>query len=257
MPDTNRDRPIEQVDYEIDINTTDYSIDINNVECSIDINNIEYAIDVNNVEYSIDVTPQQAFVLELNEQGPPGLPGPAGVGVDRVEPISQQGYDITYRMYFTDGRYYDYIVSNGAGSLKWIHIKESDWTQIGDRYRYSYYGSYGIIELFEGTISSKSKIEFDSTIEGGVTYLYAMQPFECYALVASTESEQAGVYIYEQAIPSDTWVINHNLNTRPTISVVDSAGDIVIGSETYNNNNTVTITFSSAFSGSAYLNYTR
>ena len=234
---------------------------------SININNSDYNVDLGNeLDYTITIDEVPDIVINLNEQGPAGMQGekgeqgiqgPIGIGVDRVEPISQQGYEITYRMYFTDGRYYDYVVSNGTGSLKWLHIEERDWTLIGDRYRYSYYGSYGIIELFEGTISSKSKIEFDSTIEGNETYIYAMQPFEGYALIAGIENEEVGVYIYEQAIPSDTWVINHNLNTRPSITVVDSAGDAVIGSETYNDDNTVTITFASAFSGSAYLNYTR
>ena len=234
---------------------------------SININNSDYNVDLGNeLDYTIAIDEVPEVVINLNEQGPAGMQGEKGdqgiqgeqgVGVDRIEPISQQGYEVTYRMYFTDGRYYDYVVSNGTGSLKWLHVEENDWTQIGDRYRYTYAGSYGVIELFEGTIASKSKVEFNSTIEGGITYLYAMQPFEGYALVASVENEQAGVYIYEQAIPSDTWVINHNLNTKPSITVVDSAGDTVIGSETYNNDNTVTITFASAFSGSAYLNYTR
>ena len=234
---------------------------------SININNSDYNVDLGNeLDYTITIDEVPDVVINLNEQGPAGaqgekgeqgIQGPQGTGIDRIEPISQQGYEVTYRMYFTDGRYYDYVVSNGTGGLKWLHIEENDWALVGDRYRYTYYGSYGIIELFEGTISSKSKIEFDSTIEGNTTYLYAMQPFEGYALVSSIDGEQSSVYIYEQAIPSNTWVINHNLNTRPSITVVDSAGDTVIGSETYNDDNTVTITFASAFSGSAYLNYTK
>lgn len=236
----------------------DYNIDINSED--------KFEINIEDTTYTLEINPTDTFEIQLNEQGPQGAQGlkgdtgergPQGVGIDRVEPISQQGYDITYRMYFTDGKYYDYVVSNGTGNLKWVHIKEGDWTLIDDRYRYTYTGNYGVIELFKGTISSKSKIEFDSTIEGNITYLYTIQPFEGYALVASVENEQTGTYIYEQAIPSDTWVINHNLNTRPSITVVDSAGDTVIGSETYNNDNTITITFTSAFSGSAYLNYTR
>jgi hypothetical protein len=234
---------------------------------SININNSNYNVDIGNeLDYTISIDEVPDIVINLNEQGPAGMQGekgdqgiqgPQGVGVDRVEPILQQGYEITYRMYFTDGRYYDYVVSNGTGSLKWIHIEESDWTLVGDRYRYTYYGSYGIIELFEGTISSKSKIEFDSTIEGNTTYLYAMQPFEGYALIAGIENGEAGVYIYEQAIPSDTWVVNHNLNTYPSITIVDSGGNTVVGSENYIDKNTVEIKFSAAFTGKAYLNYTR
>jgi hypothetical protein len=234
---------------------------------SININNSDYNIDLGNeLDYTITIDEVPDVVINLNEQGPAGMQGekgdqgiqgPQGVGVDRVEPISQQGYEITYRMYFTDGRYYDYVVSNGTGSLKWLHIEESDWTLVGDRYRYTYYGNYGVIELFEGTISSKSKIEFNSTVEGNTTYLYVMQPIEGYALVASIEGEQVGVYIYEQEIASDSWTINHNLNTYPSITIVDSGGNTVIGSENYIDKNTVEIKFSAAFTGKAYLNYTR
>ena len=237
----------------------------------------DFSININNSDYNVDVGQEQDFtitinetpevVINLNEQGPAGMHGETGeqgpqgergYGVDRVEPIAQEGYTVTYRMYFTDGRYFDYDVTNGTGSLKWITITQSDWVPDGDRYKYTYSGSYGIIDLFEGSISSKSKIEYDTTIEGSTTYIYSLVPIDGYALAASIDNEDiSSVYIYEQVTPSDTWVINHGLNTRPSITVVDSAGDVVVGSETYNDNYTVTIKFSSAFSGEAYLNYTR
>ena len=61
-------------------------------------------------------------------------------------------------------------------------------------------------------------------------------------------------FVYEQATASDTWLIVHNLNKRPSITVVDSAENVVIGSETYIDENTVEITFNGAFTGKAYLN---
>ena len=57
-----------------------------------------------------------------------------------------------------------------------------------------------------------------------------------------------------QGVSSNTWTINHNLNKYPSITVQDSAGSIVVGEITYNNKNTITITFSGAFSGEAHLN---
>jgi hypothetical protein len=49
-------------------------------------------------------------------------------------------------------------------------------------------------------------------------------------------------------------VITHNLNTYPSVTVVDSSGAVVIGAVAYNNKNQIAITFTSAFSGKAYLN---
>ena len=61
-------------------------------------------------------------------------------------------------------------------------------------------------------------------------------------------------YRYEQIQPSGVWVINHNLGRYPSVTVVDSAGTVVIGDITYNSKNQITITFRGAFAGYAYLN---
>ena len=61
-------------------------------------------------------------------------------------------------------------------------------------------------------------------------------------------------YIHNQSTPSSTWVINHNLNKNPSITVVDSGGSEVEGAVTINSLNQITITFCGAFSGKAYLN---
>lgn len=61
-------------------------------------------------------------------------------------------------------------------------------------------------------------------------------------------------YIHEQNIASNQWVINHNLNKKPSITVVDSADNIVMGEENYIDNNTLVIKFKSNFKGRAYLN---
>ena len=69
------------------------------------------------------------------------------------------------------------------------------------------------------------------------------------ALVTSNNNAST----HTQGVASDTWVINHNLNYYPNISIVDSGGTVVIGNITYTNANRITVTFSGAFSGSAYL----
>ncbi len=57
-----------------------------------------------------------------------------------------------------------------------------------------------------------------------------------------------------QASAADVWAVAHNLGKRPCVTVVDSAGDPVEGVVGYVDANNLTITFSAAFSGEAYLN---
>ena len=61
-------------------------------------------------------------------------------------------------------------------------------------------------------------------------------------------------YKHVQGASSATWTIAHNLDKFPSVTVKDSAGSIVIGEIEYNDTNNVTLTFSGAFSGEAYLN---
>lgn len=61
-------------------------------------------------------------------------------------------------------------------------------------------------------------------------------------------------YTFNQLSASTTWSITHNLNKKPSVSVVDSADNNVYGDIEYINENQLTITFNSAFSGKAYLN---
>ena len=61
-------------------------------------------------------------------------------------------------------------------------------------------------------------------------------------------------YIFTQPSPLDIWVITHGLLKRPSVNIVDSAGTEIEGETKYDSDSQITITFSSAFSGSAYLN---
>ena len=77
---------------------------------------------------------------------------------------------------------------------------------------------------------------------------------EYYGLVTSSNTIGDKTYRHIQGVASDTWVVAHGLNKYPSVTVQDSAGSIVIGEITYNNENTITLTFSGAFSGEAHFN---
>jgi hypothetical protein len=59
---------------------------------------------------------------------------------------------------------------------------------------------------------------------------------------------------YTQGAAASTWTITHNLGKYPSVTVIDSANDMVEGVIQYNSVNQLTLTFSGAFSGDAYLN---
>ena len=60
-------------------------------------------------------------------------------------------------------------------------------------------------------------------------------------------------HVHTQGSAATTWTVVHTLGGRPSVTVVDSTGTVVVGDVTYNSDTQVTITFSAAFSGSAYL----
>ena len=76
----------------------------------------------------------------------------------------------------------------------------------------------------------------------------------------STISWTDATWIHDQGAAADTWTINHNLNKYPSVTVVDSGGNVVIGTIVYNTTNQLTLTFFSedddglSFDGKAYLN---
>lgn len=59
---------------------------------------------------------------------------------------------------------------------------------------------------------------------------------------------------FTQGIPSALWTIKHDLNKFPSVTVVNESKEVMIGNIKYIDKDNITITFSAAFSGYAYLN---
>jgi hypothetical protein len=60
-------------------------------------------------------------------------------------------------------------------------------------------------------------------------------------------------YVYQQVTPSASWLVDHQLGYFPNVTTVDTTDRMVQGDVTYVDQNTLTIDFSAAFSGKAYL----
>lgn len=61
-------------------------------------------------------------------------------------------------------------------------------------------------------------------------------------------------YLFIQNQVSDEWIINHNLNKYPSVTVIDSAYNEVIGEVEYLDKDNLKIKFANGFSGKATLN---
>lgn len=100
--------------------------------------------------------------------------------------------------------------------------------------------------VFDGTADDYRRLSNKPSING-VT------------LVDNKTSSDLGIvedknFIFTQNNAVNTWVIDHNLNKYPNVSIVDSAGTVVTGDIKYDSLNRVTVSFKSGFKGRAFLN---
>lgn len=61
-------------------------------------------------------------------------------------------------------------------------------------------------------------------------------------------------FVHVQGPPQTIWTVTHNLNKKPSLTVIDSSGNMVVGKLTYVNLNILTIQFVSPISGEAICN---
>lgn len=61
-------------------------------------------------------------------------------------------------------------------------------------------------------------------------------------------------YTHTERRPTKFWLVRHNLNKYPSVTVVDSSGRVCIGEVQYHDKNKLSLIFSAGFSGTAYCN---
>jgi len=59
--------------------------------------------------------------------------------------------------------------------------------------------------------------------------------------------------VHDQSSASATWTITHNQGRYPTVDIIDSAGNHVIGDIRHNSTNQLVATFDNAFAGKAVI----
>lgn len=149
---------------------------------------------------------------------------------------------------------YDYITSNESTVINSNFTYEVDWN-LGDLITLK--NSMGttsqrvseVIEIYEG--NRKIEITLGSIVPNALEKIQSQ-----INSIQSSSGASGGdkSYTHTQISPATTWNITHGLNKRPSISIADSSGSLVMGEVQYLDDNNIQITFSAAFSGSAYLN---
>ena len=113
------------------------------------------------------------------------------------------------------------------------------------------FGVYKLVSLTE-SVSEPNFYDavFSLVVANGNITADKYYGFAVYPELAASDKN----YVFIQSTPSNIWTITHNLNKFPSVSVVDSANTVVYGDIDYIDENSLTITFSAAFGGKAYMN---
>lgn len=101
---------------------------------------------------------------------------------------------------------------------------------------------------------SDFEVEFNLNKENPIEADFEVQDIQPFDVELTIDSAVDKTFVYEQGIASDTWVIEHNLNKYPSVSLVDSAGTQFDADVEYNDENTCTVRMNGATTGKAFLN---
>lgn len=103
--------------------------------------------------------------------------------------------------------------------------------------------NYATKEYVDSRIGGANSISFVPTSEITSTTVQG----------AIEEVRAKSKYVHNQPSASTTWSITHNLKFYPNVSIVDTGLSHVMGEVTYIDENSLTVSFTSAFSGKAFL----
>ena len=151
----------------------------------------------------------------------------AGIDIIYINRVNGDGNDI-----------YDYLVELRDNDGTLYLFNGSNSTQFGI-YRIQSINilSGDVIELNVDVLSSNGTITQDDL-----------------AVISVLYGENDKTHVHTQTTASTTWNIAHGLAKFPSVSIVDDGNNVVYGDIVYLNTNELTITFTSAISGKAYVN---
>lgn len=73
-------------------------------------------------------------------------------------------------------------------------------------------------------------------------------------IMTNSSSTPDKAFVFEQEKPTNVWLIEHEMEKHPSVSIVDNEGLLIMGDVQYIDTNNVKVTFATEFAGKAYLN---
>ena len=148
--------------------------------------------------------------------------------------------------------YAEQLVDQAEFGMEWTSFTISNWSARQD-------GKYELIladlplvnAVYTGTWDNKQLVcgvDVESTSNG--CKLISLNAFNGYALSAASV---LGKYVHTQDLPSDEWVIQHNLGHIPCITLLDANNIEMVGTIEHQSFNKCVITFTEPVEGRAYL----
>ena len=131
-------------------------------------------------------------------------------------------------------------------------INSTDWQSAEDGYTLTY--EYNVVAAVYKAVGETYELvtNINVTTQENKVIIHSQEAFDGYVLLAN--SAQPTTFIYEQATASDTWPITHNLERFPSVTIVDSAGNIFYPAVQYVDANHCLVTMNGETTGKAYLN---
>ena len=140
------------------------------------------------------------------------------------------------------------VDASGQNTVSFIEYLVGNNILISEQNNINNFGHFTIDSYAAG--AAVSTLNLTNLFGNGVLELNKFYDFAVFTL----SSQGTPTFIFDQVAASTTWNIQHNLGKFPSITVIDTANTVVTGEYTYIDNNNVTLTFSAAFAGKAYLN---
>ena len=224
---------ISSYPYDITVQDTDAWVGSDSVNRSTKQYTAEAVAKYLNIKGKISISAQMVFKYLSANPGAGDFSGPAdgsamtGITTMQLSTADVSGQDVIAFM--------NYLVGNN------ILISEQN--------NISTFGHF-LIDSY--TVSTAGFYTLNLTSLGGNGNLTDLLYYDF--AVFTLPAQGVPTFIFTQAVAATVWNVNHNLGKFPSITVIDTANTVVTGEYTYIDNNNVTLTFSAAFAGKAYLN---
>lgn len=141
---------------------------------------------------------------------------------------------------------------------KWNKVTHDRVTEVSEVYEPSGFKVSVIFGKQSPTLVDKIKQELDSPIldksyqNDAPTRLSQLD--NDMGFITADDIQQSTTYEHSQISPSSTWVIDHQLGKYPSVTIIDSGGNVVVGDIMYHSKDRITLNFNAAFAGKALLN---